>query len=444
MEMIRDGFQKLFGNGRPGRSNRPAEPPRSPFPEWARPLAEAGQVHEGHLNYVSEIERWTKEHKAEVLLAAASLRPAEPSKVGWQIYRLSTQTDDGREVARALTLYQGVLRGQDSLRPEQRETVFLNMLKLHQNADKAHGAYQAYVQGESSGEERLLGDMSTVNPAWRKGQGAEAVYKLFEVARALPGDERELFLSIFRTHGIYQSESHANTIKQVWESISRQPDRARATADFLELRQDFADRHPSREANRESEEAETRTGFAARVLREENEGLPIFTRVWRQEQCDPFYVSEAMRVLRERVAEGQAGLTFSDAVSVRRGLLATRDLARTLSQDDLSWLAGQFSVQEHAHVATALARVAARSAPSARTLLAKLQELTRGAGPEQKSRVYARLHDICAQAILFDGDADLSLEEIPAARRGVTITENRVQVGSTSLKRRLAGSPRKV
>ncbi|GMU56716.1 MAG: hypothetical protein AMXMBFR33_58620 [Candidatus Xenobia bacterium] len=62
------------------------------------------------------------------------------------------------------------------------------------------------------------------------------------------------------------------------------------------------------------------------------------------------------------MADGEASLTFSDAVAVRRGLLATRDLSRTLSQDDLSWLSGQFSVEEHAHVATALARLAARSA----------------------------------------------------------------------------------
>lgn len=409
---------------------KPEETPATDLVEWARPLAATGQVVQTDLHLIGEIERWTKQNKAAVLQAALEL-PERSFENSQQVYRLSNQVEDGAVVGQALKLYQGVIQGQDRFSPAQRETLFLNLLHLHQNAERAHAGYQAYVKGQADPEDRLLGDMSTVNPSQDRWRNAESIYSLFEVARALPEHERPLFMSIFETHGVYPNQGHSNRVKEIWSHVTRQPDRSAATAGYLELRQLFADRHPPRGLfpNEDLDSADNRSGFACRVLGEENEGLPVFTAMWRQLDCDPAQASAAMKVLRERMGSGLAALSLKDALAVYHGLEASRSLAGVLQADAGAFLAEHFSAQDWSVVMQALARVSERDPAAASRLVGSYRE-----SPTQARR--ERLLEVCANAILYDGDAELGLDELPADRRGITVTENRVQIGQVSLKRR--------
>lgn len=428
---IIDRVQGWFGRGTPQPApNRPEETPARDVVEWAQPLASQGQVRPSDLATIHQIERWTKENKPAVLAAVVEI-PNRTHAINDQVYRLSNQVEDGAVVARALKLYQGVLQGQDRLTPRQRETVYLNMLRMHQDAEKAHAGYAAYVNGQGSAEEKLLGDMSTVNPGQDKWRNAESIYALFEVARKLPENERPLFLSIFETHGYFPNRDHSNKIQKVWEHVCRQPDKTRATAHFLELRQLFAERHPPRGLfpNEELDSADNCTGFACRVLGEENEGLPIYTEMWRRLDCDPTGVSASTRVLRERIATGQAELTLKHALAVHHGVVASRALTRFMAPDATEFLAGHFSAEDWSVVAQALAKVGERSADSAVKLVEDFRANPTPARREQ-------LMEVCTHAILYDGDANLDLDEHPSQARGITVTENRVQVGQVSLRRR--------
>lgn len=430
MDAIGEGFRSFFR-----RREKPVVPEKSPFASWAQPLADEGKIDKSHLYLMAEVERWTKKHKEAVLEAAAQI-PRESTVVGRQVYRFSTQVEDGREVASALKLYQGVLDGQDRLSPKLRETLFLNMFRLHQKAEPAHRAYQAYLNGQGTAAERLLGDMSTASPGKEKWQNAEVVFELFKVASGLSEEDRKLFRSVCDAHGVYNNASY---ILQAWGHIARQPDKGAATAAFLDVRQEFAARHPSRgDHGCEYTDPECYTGFATRVLGEQNEALPVFTQLWRQENCDPFPAEEAVRVLRDRVGHGLSELTVKDAKAVMDGLAALKTLSGRLPQEHLTWLYGNTDTHEFAQVASALEKVMARSPDGAQTLMSKIRKLSDGASPEEKAQIRKRLHEICVNAILFDGDADLSLESNPLDRRGITVSENRVQIGQTSIKRRKA------
>ncbi len=428
------GVGSWFGSKDSKKSEKPA--PAVQFEEWAQPLADRGVIDKSHLYLISEIKKQNLQHPEAVLEVAAGIPGRESTKMGWDIYRLANQTKDGPTVALAVKAYQTVLQGSDDLTPTRRETLFLNMFKLHQNADQALSSYQGYLKGEGSPDEKLLGDLCTFNPGYGQFQSAETIFETFQFARALSPEDRQLFLSLHEAHGFIANPEDQHLFRDVWSTACAQPDKAQAIANFHELRQHFAEMHPRQPHHQAREIERCWSGFARRVFSEEKEALPVYLRLWKEVDSDPTACSHTMEVLRQRVANGQASLTLDDAIAVRRGLVASETLSKMLHQDDLRWLSGEFSAQEFGHVASAMASVGSRSQPALERLVTQLKQISQGATPEQKKHLHARLHEICAHALLFNGDADLALDEVAADRRGITVTDNRVQVGSVSVKRR--------
>lgn len=432
--MITDRLQSWFGRN-PAPRPKKAEP-EPVYEDWARPLADEGKIDRSHLYLIGEIKKTRCEHPEAVLEAAAGLTGRESTKTSWDIYRLANQSKDGAEVARALKAYQTVLNSSDALSPTRRETLFLTMFKLHQTGEQALQGYQSYLAGEGSPDEKLLGDLCTFNPSYGQFQSAETIFETFEFAKTLSPEDRKLFLSIHEAHGLIANPEDLTAFRKVWDTACQQPDRAAALADFHTLRQRFADKYPPRPDDRPYDKARTYTGFAARVFSEERELLPLYLKVWGSIEEDSTTCSRVMGVLRERIANGQASATMEDAVAVSMAVKAAPQLSRMMSEEDLSWLTGFCSARDYGLVSSALVEVGTRSQPSLDRLITNLRQISKNATPEQRGRLAARLREVCTNAKLFDGDADLSLEEVAAERRGITVTDNRVQVGSVSLKRR--------
>lgn len=432
--MITDRLQSWFGRN-PAPRPKKAEP-EPVYEDWARPLADEGKIDRSHLYLMGEIKKTQCDHPEAILEVAAGLKDRESTKTKWDIYRLANQSKDGAEVARALTAYQTVLSSSDALSPTRRETLFLNMFKLHQSADQALSSYQAYLAGQGTPDEKLLGDLCTFNPSYGDFQNAETIFETFQFARALSPEDRKLFLAIHEAHGLIANPEDLTAFRKVWDTAGKQPDRAAALAGYHELRQRFADKYPPSPNDRAYDKARTYTGFAARVFAEEGEMLPLYLQLWGPVDEDSTRCSHVMDVLRERIANGQASATLADAVAVSQAERAAPQLAKMMGQDDISWLTGLFSARDYGLVSSALVEVGQRSQPSLDRLITNLRQITKNATPEQRRQLVGRLREICTNALLFNGDADLSLDEVAAERRGITVTDNRVQVGSVSLKRR--------